>query len=89
MPLVRSIDILADGFRIVTTAAGTQTVSSSDLTAAQKLMTSAQVETVINASLVTKLPANMFSAVHLTSVSPLRGKAVVSNRAIASLGQWW
>lgn len=87
MPLVRSIDELADGWNIVTTRGGTFTVSSALLTAAQKAMTPAQIETVANAWLTAHLPAGMFAAVHLTSVVPLQGALSVSNDPLT--GDWW
>lgn len=87
MPLVRSITALADGFEIVTTAAGTKTVSSADLSPAQKALTPAQLEAVVNAAFAARLPPNMFAAVHLTSVVPLRGQLVVSDTPLT--GAWW
>ncbi len=87
MPLVRSIDILADGFRIVTTAAGTVTFTSNDLTPAQKAMTPAQLEVVANTFLASQLPPNMFVGIHLTNVVPLQGIISVGNSPFAP--NWW
>lgn len=87
MPLVKAIVQLADGFSIITTAKGTVTVSSADLTAQQKLMTTTQVEAIAQPFLASRLPANMFVAVHLTSVNPMLGFILVSDVPIT--GSWW
>jgi len=94
MPLVRSIDILLDGngqqdgFSVVTTRGGTHSITSADLTPAQKAMTPAQLETVANAFFAARLaPLGMFAACHLTSVVPLQGTMMVSNDPIT--GNWW
>lgn len=87
MPLVRSIDVLDDGWNIVTTRGGTFTVSSALLTPAQQAKTPAQVEALGNAWLAANLPAGMFAAVHLTSVVPLQGALCVCNDPLT--GDWW
>lgn len=88
MPLIRSIASLADGFQITTTTGGTFTISSADLSPAQKAMTPAQIETIANTFLSTRLnPLGMFVAVHLTSVVPLLGTSAVANEPLT--GAWW
>ncbi len=87
MPLVKSIDVLADGFRIVTTQWGTVTITSNDLSPAQKAMTPAQLEASAKAFLDSRLPVNMFVGLHLTSVVPLQGIISIGNAPF--LANWW
>lgn len=87
MPLVRSIDVLDDGWNVVTTRAGTFAVTSALLSPAQKAMTPAQVEAIGNAWLAAHLPAGMYAGVHLTSVVPLKGDLMVSNDPLDA--NWW
>ena len=87
MPLIREIDALADGFTVVTTASGTFTITSADLTPAQKAMTPAQLEAVVNTFLASRVPPGEFAACHLTSVVPLLGFILISDDPIS--GTWW
>lgn len=87
MPLVRSVVSLNDGFAITLSSGVVQTITSADLTPAQQAKTPAEVEVIANAALANRLPGGMFAAVHLTSVVPLQGVAIVSNNPIT--GTWW
>ena len=87
MPLIRSITENADGWTIQPTFGAAFTVSSADLTTAQKAMTPAQVEALANPLIASRLPAGHFGAVHLTSVVPLNGKLAVSIFPLSA--NWW
>lgn len=87
MPLVRSIAILPDGFALATSNGMTHVFTSSQLIAAQKIMTLAQVEPIAAAALQATLQGAEFVGVHLTSVVPLHGTMIVSNVPVS--GQWW
>ena len=88
MPAVRSIEILPDGWRVVTTRGGTHTITSDDIPVALRNRPLPQVEARANTFLANRLsPLGMFAAVHLTSVVPLKGDLVVSNEPL--VGEWW
>jgi len=87
MPLVRSIAVLPDGWAIATSNGQSHAFTSNQLTAAQKLDTPANVESVVAAAFAATLQGAEFIGVHLTSVVPLQGAMIVSNDSIA--GPWW
>lgn len=87
MPLVRSIVALADGWAIATSNGQSHVFTSAQLTAAQKVMTPANVEVVVSAALLATLQGAEFVGIHLTSVVPLQGKACVSNSPLPT--NWW
>ena len=88
MPLVRSIDILPDGIRIVTTRGGTHTLTSADIPAVVKRRSIAEVETFATDWLASRLtPLGMVAAIHITSITPLVCQAMVSNDPIVD--GWW
>jgi hypothetical protein len=87
MPLVRSIAALADGWAIATSNGISHVFTSAQLTAAQKLDTLVNVEPIVAAALQATLQGAEFVGIHLTSVVPLRGTAIVSNSPLAA--NWW
>lgn len=90
MPLIRSIDVLDDGFRIVTTRGGTHTFTSADIPPALLNKPLAQIEAAINTAIANKLsPLGMFGAAHLTSAVPLNGEVTVANEPINPGDVWW
>jgi len=87
MPLVRSIISLTDGFTVVTTNGASHTITSNDLTPAQKLMTPAQLENVATTFIQTKLQGAEYVGIHLISVVPLQGFICISNSPLDP--NWW
>lgn len=87
MPLVRSITALADGFTVVTSNGVSHTFTSANLSAAQKLMTPAQIEALAAPLIANFLQGAEFVGLHLTSVVPLQGIACVSNAPLDP--NWW
>lgn len=88
MPLVRSIDILADGISVVTTRGGTHTITSADIPANVKAQGISACEAAANTFLANRLgPLGMFVAVHIEQVAPLVCAALVSNDPVT--GSWW
>lgn len=87
MPLVRSLLALADGFVFATSNGQTHIFTSGQLTAPQKLLPLASVEPIVSAALSASLQGAEFIGVHLTSVVPLQGTAIISNDPVPA--NWW
>lgn len=89
MPMIRSIEHLADGFRIVSTRGDAVTITSTHLTPAQQQLPLGQLEDVAETFLSNRLPPGMQIDVHLNSAVPLLGKILLANEGQPIPPNWW
>jgi hypothetical protein len=88
MPLIRSIDILADGIRVVTTGHGTLFLTATMIPAPTQAAGLQASEDWCNATIAAALaPYGMYGAIKLTQISPLVCNATVSSTPLDA--NWW